>query len=96
MTHDIMDDADQPTAATSVSDLKDEAEENSEKKRDYNFAARPYAYARRRKKRDRRGDQMSIRMTTATRNRILQLSEDLDEPIAEIVERAINQYKPDS
>lgn len=43
---------------------------------------------------DRRTDQMSIRMKPSTRARIEQLSYELDESIAEIIERAITQFKP--
>jgi hypothetical protein len=48
----------------------------------------------RKPKAERRSDQMSIRMKPATRQRIEQLAYELDEPIAEIIERAIMQYKP--
>jgi hypothetical protein len=48
----------------------------------------------RRPRRERRGDQMSIRMTTTTRNKIITLADEFGVPIAEIVERAIAQYNP--
>lgn len=48
----------------------------------------------RKPKAERRSDQMSIRMTQSTRQRIEQLSYELDKPIAEIIERAVKQFKP--
>lgn len=49
----------------------------------------------RKPKAERRTDQMSVRMKTSIRERVEQLSYDLDEPIAEIVEQAILQFDPD-
>lgn len=48
----------------------------------------------RKPKSERRSDQMSVRMKPATRQKIEQLAYELDQPIAEIVERAIMQFKP--
>ena len=44
---------------------------------------------------ERRSDQMSIRMKPSTRQRIEDLAEAEDVPIAEIIERAINAYRPE-
>jgi hypothetical protein len=48
--------------------------------------------SQKRVKAERRSDQMPIRMKPSTRKRIEALAE--GEPIAEIVERAVNAYKP--
>ncbi len=45
-------------------------------------------------KAERRSDQMSIRMKPSTRERIEALAAAEGEPIAEIVERAVNAYTP--
>lgn len=41
---------------------------------------------------ERRSDQMSVRMRPSIRSAIEQMAEDEDEPIAEIVERAVVEY----
>lgn len=43
---------------------------------------------------ERRSDQMSIRMKPSIRQRIEDLADAEDVPIAEIIERAINTFKP--
>ena len=42
---------------------------------------------------ERRSDQMSIRMTPSTRDKIERLAAAEGLPIAEIIERAVNAYK---
>lgn len=49
----------------------------------------------RKPKAERRSDQMSIRMKPSTRQRIEDLAEAEDVPIAEIIERAVLAYTPD-
>lgn len=48
--------------------------------------------AQRKPRPERRSDQMSIRMKASTRQRIEELAEAEDVPIAEIIERAIAAY----
>lgn len=44
------------------------------------------------RKRERRTDQMSVRMKPSTRDMIEALAAEADEPIAEIIERAVHAY----
>jgi len=48
----------------------------------------------RKPKMERRSDQMSIRMKPSTRQLIEELAKAEEEPIAEIIERAVRAYRP--
>lgn len=43
---------------------------------------------------ERRSDQMSVRMKPSTRARIEELAKAMDMPIAEVIENAINAFRP--